>query len=326
MNAFVLGSGFSASVGLPTVSGLYKAIHDIKDSYDDPVDFRRLHVAFQQIYGRQFETAGHDDNFEDFISQMHVFSAFEDRDDEGTGFFPTGEWSNRYKSAIFIVSAALSEREREVKLDGDTALRKFVSDLNDEDVIITYNWDTLVERQLRAMNRRFTMKPNIANGIRVLKMHGSLSWVKLSRNTSEHRGDNILQSLDGRSGLFASRDDRYTNPKYGLGEFAYIITPTLLKNPLELPFMRRLWTSAHDALRHSTSVSFIGISFSQADLHARGLMRSALDTDRKNVTVINPAKETPETYMALLKCPFIWHEISFDGSIPKRGERVFGAS
>ena len=55
--------------------------------------------------------------------------------------------------------------------------RKFASQLNDGDVIITFNWDCLLEVALKAINKKYTyLFGDYKDNVKIFKLHGSINW------------------------------------------------------------------------------------------------------------------------------------------------------
>jgi hypothetical protein len=179
------------------------------------------------------------------------------------------------------------------------------------DVIITFNYDSACERELkRAGLWEISDGYGFSLGIdeipqsktKVLKLHGSVNWWGLifggSSGFSVAPGWN---SLGSRPTLFFRPDfvflgypEQTRDPECGFVDKAAgipaIILPTLKKNFFEQtslghewePFWQSLWRQAGCALASSERIAIIGYSMAQADEAARALL---LEKSNRNAEI-----------------------------------------
>ncbi len=171
----------------------------------------------------------------------------------------------------------MADKAKQARGQTDEPLLKFIKRVGPRDVIITFNWDTLVERYLDDSNRSFTLGPN-DNGISVLKLHGSFSWVQLPEN-KELKDQAAYGELSQGERLYYIKSNQDLSDIWTqLDEAPYIVTPTWHKTPLETDFLRSKWFEAFQALGEAAAdpdskIIVIGYSLPPEDLHARSLLR-----------------------------------------------------
>ena len=314
MNTYVLGAGFSVFAKMPLISNMFKEIINFKNSYNDIYDYDILEKAYKRLYNESINS-NTKKSYEDFISQIDVLKNFEFNEEEETGFFENGFWSQALKSSMYIITELFEKIEREQNNEQFNFYNGFIENLNNDDVIISFNWDTLIENALMRNNIPFSYRPNEKNKLPLLKLHGSLSWIDLPKDIKP-KIDNIYEAIDGRTTLLYTNDCRYVKPKIGLDNFSFIITPTIMKNPLRNVAMRNIWTKAYNSLRDSNKIYIIGCSFSGVDFHAKGLMKSAIyenmDKEKNDVVVINPGENLKNIYDEMLGDNYIFKKEKFN--------------
>lgn len=177
-------------------------------------------------------------------------------------------------------------------------LKELLSDLKPGDTIITFNWDTLVERTLGELrmwspidgygfSKELQISADTIRGpvtvpipdneltpsdVHVLKLHGSFGWI---RNDENVVFDDV-RYLDGFPFKFKSQPlgSRLVDPEYdpiwhsdGPG-FLY---PSFLKG-LEWPVLQTVWRQAAEVLSRADTVDIFGYSLPPSDVAARALL------------------------------------------------------
>jgi hypothetical protein len=166
-----------------------------------------------------------------------------------------------------------------------TPLRKILSTLEKEDVVITFNWDTTVERELGAMKRwnpvtgygiDFKVDSPHPSEIRILKPHGSVGWRRLG-SESMFMDEELLRGFNlgfENETWFRtiSPENINTFEKMTRSLFEY---PTFLKETGHRAYLD-IWSEALYALSQAKQVDVWGYSFPSADSAAVVLMSSLL--------------------------------------------------
>jgi hypothetical protein len=206
---------------------------------------------------------------------------------------------------------------------GPAYLGALLAQLNDGDVVITTNYDCLVERCLFAQHkwsprdgygfdvslttvqpgdtplRRTTSLPGrlqVPSAVTVLKLHGSIGWTRLSHRFGPKLGrlDDYLRaprlflSIDllrpfGSALGVPLHDENEPHPHGGLAGDEAMILPTHLKRTEGREFWS-VWSKAADALTRASSVTVIGSSLPAAD-HALRVLFNPVRTRLLNGVV-----------------------------------------
>jgi len=212
--------------------------------------------------------------------------------------------------------------------DGETTSRKrrrylrdLLSSLHPDDVIITLNWDTTVERTLLEEGRwnprdgygfKRPLRPlrepeagvewTAQSQVTVLKLHGSVGW-----HRSERRGLYFDNSQYLAAFPLASSSAQMVDPsdqEFGPPDEHLLIHPSFLKD-LGAPEIRKIWDRAAAALRKADAVDVWGYSLPKSDHAVRALifpLRRRLEEGRRSltVTVHDPSGETLDRWRQLL--------------------------
>jgi hypothetical protein len=198
---------------------------------------------------------------------------------------------DRVQKALIEQFATLHRRRDPVTFD------RLVGTLGPEDVLITTNWDLLLDRALEARfgpppdgssfgtpqaglerprsggrRRRFHPRPLL------LKLHGSLNWLWCTQCGG--------LTIDLRQRPPRGREDGVHDDPYGFrcpcgGQFTgLIVTPTFLKR-YENHHLGAVWSEALRRLIQATRWTFIGYSLPEDDVAIRALLLKALVAHRR---------------------------------------------
>ncbi|WP_418789943.1 SIR2 family protein [Phosphitispora sp. TUW77] len=281
---FVLGSGFSSDAGAPLTSTVLKNI--FKQGRGT------RHVSELESYISNFLYQGRSDwincsSLEEILSRLDIIKHYKP--------YPYVD----YNEVIHYEELLLKEFTNLLKPDKTNCLGKsyqtFASFLKDENSIITFNYDLLIENLLmdngkffcypdfsfidyknsdntRTASEEFNQFNNDSSCVRVIKLHGSLNMyycpccgqiyrfpesvtIHPLPGESEYRNDAPLFLTC----LLCSRRDKNIQLRH------FIIAPTLYKS-YSLPALRRLWFSALETLANAVEIFFIGYSLPHADI------------------------------------------------------------
>jgi len=186
---FVLGAGFSKPTGLPLCAELFTTLlriarrkyrHVEKFVLDDDLE---KFIKYQRR-ARNRELTENDINLEDFISYLDLehFLRLKGKD----------HWSEEGNlSQIYIknlIAHILYDRECQMGADEFRLYEKFAEKLKPGDLIITFNYDTILEKTFARKKIPYSLVPvgfeenNLSqeDKIVLLKMHGSIDWFDYS--------------------------------------------------------------------------------------------------------------------------------------------------
>ncbi len=322
---FVLGSGFSRSMGLATVAELFDTLFQMEGTFGKGEDdlsreFRQIRSALEFLYPN-VDTSKESHAyppFEEFLSLANVSIDFEERDGSQLGFFGERIWQDYYKAGVKLLTKAIERHSSKIRLNDGSPLRRFAQALQPDDTVVTFNWDTILEKQLTELDVAFSLDPFGDSNIKILKLHGSLSWVLLDGRSTPKNMEYFF-TLNEEDRLLCSGDHSVLDTWLPLDRSPYIVTPIAQKRPLDLGFMKRLWVHAFDCLAQSSAIAVIGYSIPNEDYHARALLREGFYTAQKagldpSITVINPDESSGMRFFSKIHRNFRFLTRKFDGT------------
>lgn len=76
------------------------------------------------------------------------------------------------------------EKQKKAKLD---QIKSFSTHLNSDDVVLTFNYDTLLEESLEQQNKKgyYGFEQKKGSEVKILKMNGSINWVMVPRDQKD---------------------------------------------------------------------------------------------------------------------------------------------
>lgn len=239
------------------------------------------------------------------------------------------------------------EEQKKAKLD---QIKKFSTHLNSDDVVLTFNYDTLLEESLKEQQDKkwyYGFEQEKGSGVKILKMHGSINWIMVPRDQKDNFGYLLLfekTDINVEDPAAKASDEveykyillrvpdkslasRIENRELQKGNKQYEIAIAGLGRykPLsKLVGSGEIWKNAFRALRNCEQIYIIGFSLSPFDtmarLHFGGVMMER-SKEEKNVlpqiTLIDPiAVELKSNFKKVFGC-----SASID-IIEKKGEEV----
>jgi hypothetical protein len=186
--------------------------------------------------------------------------------------------------------------------------RSLLGGLTRNDAVISFNYDLVVERALRADAEKreinfspaiYRLKQNessVAQLAKILKLHGSVNWDLL--------GDQILVRT-------SSWDDFDIAPGYrgysGEGTKFPIFLPFWDKQVTREPWLT-LWQKAYQQLERTKYIVVWGFSLPVTDVKARELFTISIPDGgtTKRLCVIDPSRETRDRWRELLPNAQYW--------------------
>lgn len=185
---FILGAGFSQPAGLPLADDLWSEVRRRGESLKDRAGKFESDLRAYLLYRQQCDdvTLSLDEvDFEDFMGFLDIehFLALRGRHtwssdgNEGTVVAKT------LIGRVLAESTPSSGRIPEIYL-------KFAKELQSDDVVLTFNYDVLLERSLEAVGKPYRLFPDRYTSaedgattvddsreeVSVLKLHGSIDW------------------------------------------------------------------------------------------------------------------------------------------------------
>jgi hypothetical protein len=316
-NVYVLGAGYSASAGLPLMTNFLEKMRSYRSTLVDK-DKDAEHIDGVLKFCLDCASASSKihldlENIETILSLAAATDQFK----------TNGTLSTSFVAAEFISNAIASTLEHYQNTYqgnpsisvGDVAYNFYdfaalvmagkLGKLNDQrgqrNTIITFNYDTLVERSLIKHNVNYSYGLDVANekgirshllekkaeedDVRILKLHGSINW--------------------SPGGLFDSYSELMKNPyNDNLVPKPIILPPWWKKDPSKE--ISVVWNRALDRLRTATRIIFIGYSCPPSDQYMRYLLGAGLNNNisLSSVYVINTDQEAHQAVQSLFSKTF----------------------
>lgn len=186
----ILGAGFSRPAGLPLASHLWNEIRETAAAYPSDLRASKFNVDLEHYIAFRKDAAGEDltpetVDFEDFMRFLDV--------EHYLGLRGGDTWSQDGNEGTVVTKHLIGNiLARHVNaLDAIPELYiEFAKRLEPDDYVITFNYDTLLERALDAIGKPYRLFPtrlkevsefggtvdNDTDEVVILKMHGSIDW------------------------------------------------------------------------------------------------------------------------------------------------------
>lgn len=318
---FILGAGFSAAAGVPLTQQLLESA------------LQRFSRECPGIYSRveayALESIGQDDGPLDVaalnFSELCTFLEFIELREYGGG----ERWSengSREKLALryYLAKTIVASTPPASKVP--VLYREFANILRPRDMVITFNWDGLVEASLQAVGKPYTYDSYDENSITISKLHGSVNW-RLGEPCGLGDSPPRLpwQKLDFRSGMM-TRSLFAANELLRLGTWVhhaplgevdpYLVLPGYGK-AFDVRANAPLWYKPEWVFAFTHDVYIIGLSLAHDDFFVRSFFLSNLPyisdysgVPGRRVVIINPSNTVFSDYDFVLKKGHasVWNE------------------
>jgi hypothetical protein len=260
---FILGSGFSASMGLPTLLGLF---HEMMSFESEKTNYNKDNIlyAIGFLYPH-FNPKISPPSYPPFEEFLSLVTAAED-----LPYFDEGHWESKKLATLELLTDTLASKSSEA--EENDLLKEFVSNLEDQDVIITFNWDNLIERTLYSASRNINFLNRDSNAVTILKLHGSLNWGKLPKDVKLKHPDSVKYLSEK---IVYTTDYTYYDTWLPLNTPPFIVPPIHTKQALSENFFKNIWHEAFNVIIEAEQVVFIGYSIPKEDLQARSLLSTS---------------------------------------------------
>lgn len=173
------------------------------------------------------------------------------------------------------------EIDRLCESNTDFTLKCVLRGLNPGDALISFNWDTVAENILqRALGQELVQAPHptASSHIRLIKPHGSLSWV--------HRLNESVCFRDGSRPLLRQMTSDQIREVSGVFEQPLLLGAVPIKSELLEEIQRGQpglhetiadqWREALDVLSRAVEVEVVGYGFPAEDSYGRFILREAI--------------------------------------------------
>lgn len=308
----ILGAGFSRPAGLPLAADLWRDIretaahfpadrraHKINEDLQSYIDFRKDADGVTLVP----ETV----DFEDFMRFLDI--------EHYLGLRGSDTWSNDGNEGTVVTKYLIGQilaRHVNALTEIPDLYIQFAKRLEAKDIVITFNYDTLLERSLDAIGkcyRLFTVRyKNVGefsgtldtndDEVVILKVHGSIDWfdrTNFERRVADHKKmgghqpEDIIFSHADELGLVGLVDGprfpddpllnvyraRNLNALYAK-DLMFLATPRILPpSAAKLIYASRsndFWRGMGDAGYYNFGMAIVGFSLPQQDEYARQII------------------------------------------------------
>lgn len=327
---FILGAGFSAAAGVPLTAALLDKTMK-KFSAECPGTFKRVDgyakTSTENIDGEV------DYSSVDF-SDLCTFLEYIELREYGGGERWTNAGSREKLALRFYLAKTIAEHTPS-ESDLPDLYVEFASQLHKRDIIISFNWDGLLEVALRKLGKPYTYNFGKKNAIKLCKLHGSVNWRLDTPNILGAPVDTLRwESLKFTEGMLET--EIYHTPEllnYGTwsryapnGEVEpFLVLPGYGK-AFDVRSNAVLWYKPEFAFSFTHDVYIVGLSLARDDFFIRSLFLSTLpyidscsDVKGRQIYIINPCPDSERNYQfvlskghaKLLREPFSMEHVNF---------------
>lgn len=309
---FILGAGFSAAAGVPlTALLLEKAMRKFATE---------CHGIFSRVDRYAREITGDVDGDVDytkegFFPELCTFLEYIELREYGGG----GRWSDtesREKLALrFYFAKTIAEHTPDASNLPDLYV-EFAAQLHDGDIVVSFNWDGLLEVALEKIGKPYTYNFKENNSIKLSKLHGSINW-RLGIPKSLGKPVNTLawKSMEFTKGML--KEEIYhtsallnfsTWERYlPLGEVEpFLVLPGFGK-AFDVRSNAELWYKPEFMFAFTHDVYIIGLSLAPDDFLIRSLFLSNLlfidsfsGIEGRKIFIINPSQDCEKNYSFII--------------------------
>ncbi len=303
---YVLGAGFSARAGMPCTRDLLACISRAAASKPwvgedgKPYEYGQARWLAEELEWyfplHKFDVPDllngkvpADFDIERFMSYVSAHSAF---------LYKTSErWNEHGDKFLAFLKLWIAQAIYEVqgtavsRLDG--AYTPFVDSLSSA-VVLTFNWDTLVEQMLalRGIEYAYTLHETFEKkAVPLIKLHGSIDWFSRPEPGEQHDWMRLTPVGDAFPTCVRATGDLINY--YRRNHTPWIVVPSFDKTSQVLN-LGEIWQVPWMYLQDRLDIVFIGYSMRPDDWHARGLFYPQLVAGTRSgslrVTVVDLAE------------------------------------
>jgi len=309
---FILGAGFSAGAGIPLTEELLASAMK-KFAIECPGIYSRLENYAKESLGSIDEDL---DIAKLSFSELCTFLEFIELREYGGG----ERWcenGSREKLALRFYLAKTIIEHTPVAISLPQLYLDFAAQLHERDIVISLNWDGLLEVALEAVGKTYTYNFADEKAIKLCKLHGSVNW-RLSKPNQWGEPVNTLgwQSLEFTKGMMTR--EIYHSPsllRFGtwlrhspLGEVdPFLVLPGYGK-AFDVRANAVLWYKPERAFETTHDVYIVGLGLAHDDFFVRSFFLSNLPhissisgVGGRRIFIINPDARATSNYEFVLR-------------------------
>lgn len=304
---FILGAGFSAEAGVPLTDKLLKLTMS-KFVAECPGICERVNNYAKACFSADDELDYSKVNF----SEICTFLEYQELREYGGGERWTDAGSREKLALKFYLAKTIAECTPRDENIPKIYLR-FAEQLHEKDIIISFNWDCLLEVALKKIEKEYTYNFE-ENKIKLCKLHGSVNWrLGAPEVLGKPIKENILewQPVGLAHGLmpidiYQSPWLIYFNdwkPFQPLGQVEpFLVLPGYGK-AFDVRAIATLWYKPEWAFAFTHDVYIIGLSLAPDDFFIRSFFLDNLPyvdsftgVEGREIVIINPSPDAGKNY------------------------------
>lgn len=320
---YVVGAGFSAGLGFPTIGNLLPRLwprlraNDLDEDLEAVIRFH--HPDFNASVDKTYPT------IEELLSEIQANAELFDSSRPAAGNFRSEHLTELQEKLLLELARWFHDLQRKALSRPKEWLLELVQTMRSERAdVVSFNWDLVLDEQLFGDNPRPSDYGFSGRSLRprLIKPHGSLNWYQYK--TGRHIKPEKRQRLMGRgeSELFAFRF--YREPISARRTYMPLIVPPVFAKDFSGDVFKHLWQRTVSVVSGASEVRFLGYSLPTADFHARFILRSAfynqeygeLDstgrrikpTGRAVVTIVDPVADGPRRIEEMIGWRCDWRQ------------------
>ncbi|ARU26173.1 hypothetical protein [Cellvibrio sp. PSBB006] len=289
---YVIGAGFSAGLGFPTITNLLPKFLKKLDNSSLFHEIERI-ISFHHP---KFNIKDKDTfpNVELLLSEMQANEQLFRASRITDGNFKADDLVNIRQEFLFELASWFHELQKKSLRNKPLWLEKFVDRIQQEQAqIISFNWDLVLDELLfgESHDRGNYGFGRRRDGVRLIKPHGSLNW------------------YEGDTGRYIKKDKKYRltgskeKPFFAFMHYRGVFSTKRTYMPLIIPpvqikqfrgaLYRRLWQETVHIISEAHEINFLGYSLASADFHARFILRCGFHNQTEGIIKADGTREAP---------------------------------
>lgn len=323
---YVIGAGFSAGLGFPTIKTLLPTVWGRLESSDADrlaAIIRFHHPDFDPSVANTFP------NIEQLLSEMKANEELFPASRPATGNFTVGRLRTRRKRLLLAIAEWFHSIQSDALSATPDWLTKISDRMHSENAqIISFNWDLVLDQLLFGdhLSPRSYGLAKGGSGPRLIKPHGSLNWYERASGKRLKADKTFPLFGTGKNAVVAFKP--YRAPISSRRRYMPLIVPPVFNKDFTDPLFQPLWREAVSVLSTASQVNFLGFSLADADFHARFILRCGFhnQTDgellaaRKRskptgcakVVVVDPLRQSRENIARVVGWPIEQHDMTVE--------------
>jgi len=304
---FVLGAGFSAGASIPLMDTLLKLT---MDKFQEESEISERIDNYVRIYKNLKDDEKIDYSKIDF-SELCDFLEFIELREYGAGERYKDSGSREKISLRYYLSKTIAENTP--YNDIPELYIKFAEQLHDKDIVLSFNWDLLLEASLIKIGKKYTYNFVEDGYINLAKLHGSINW----RIEKPYMDDGLnwkpLHPEYDRTKLEIYKSDSLLNYTYWENNTSsiepFLVLPGYGK-AFDVRFNALHWYKIENIFNFTKDIYIIGLSLAKDDFFIKNLFlytlqylknHSSLHDGDKKLFIINPDDKINEIYSFISK-------------------------